>query len=416
MGQVGIVLTILPTLHAKTFALDSSLTVDEAGGELQANDQYSDYTGNDTSTEEATDKCRGKSNQNKLLNGWVIGYSTDDSGYHTAAILHTENGGRSWRVQVDKTRWPHYDGNDISAVDSHTAWAALGSNESQLGKIIHTTNGGWTWIEQTLPEPVDQIKGVKGLTRYEAWAVSLAGTILHTTDGGKVWSIVDHSTVPIVQVNRIDAIGYRKLFSRDGLSADEDTINANVWIADDQGGNWGMIHTLYNGELWRQEDVPYDISSGVHMVSAYSLRVAWAAAWGDVTLFRTTDGGETWKDVAVVGGQNDLDDMCSPAAGSVWVVQNQSGESAGSIFHVQLQDEESPTIFEFNPAPGYVYGGLTCIDDQSALAVGYRGVTLDDSMPEGVIVSTIDGGQNWIQQRVPVDVKFWKTSFVGARR
>ena len=77
-------------------------------------------------------------------------------------------------------KWAGYASNDISAVNKQTAWAASGSPEDE-GIILHTTNGGVTWTEQELPDGVDSIKNIKGLTRHEAWAVSLAGTILHTT-------------------------------------------------------------------------------------------------------------------------------------------------------------------------------------------------------------------------------------------
>lgn len=54
------------------------------------------------------------------------------------------------------------------------------------------------------------------------------------------------------------------------------------------------------------------------------------------------------------------------------------------------------------------------MDDRAALAVGFRGVTLDASEPGGVIVSTRDGGDSWAST---LDRAFlWKTSVVGARR
>lgn len=98
-----------------------------------------------------------------------------------------------------------------------------------------------------------------------------------TTTGGNVWTIMPHS-VPISQVNRMDALGLP---------------SANVWIADEGGGHWGMIHTLDNGVTWRREFVPYvdPDKQGLHMVSAYSPMVAWCAAPGEGDLFRTVDGG-----------------------------------------------------------------------------------------------------------------------------
>jgi hypothetical protein len=81
--------------------------------------------------------------------------------------------------------------------------------------------------------------------------------ILHTTDGGKVWNIVEHHDIEIGQVNRMDAIGFRDVRDEERSGKNTGKIHANVWIVDEDGGDWDMIHSLYNGDLWRQKDVPH---------------------------------------------------------------------------------------------------------------------------------------------------------------
>ncbi|MBU1964528.1 MAG: hypothetical protein KKD24_01795, partial [Proteobacteria bacterium] len=73
--------------------------------------------------------------------GWAIGYRSDN----TAAILHTANGGKNWEEQGNPALWTGLSGNDISAVDKWTAWAAVGGGPSSGGAILHTTDGGATW-------------------------------------------------------------------------------------------------------------------------------------------------------------------------------------------------------------------------------------------------------------------------------
>lgn len=350
--------------------------------------------------------------------GWVIGYDVNN----TAVILHTQNGGQKWVVQGDNSKWKGYNGNDISAVDKQTAWAALGSNTAGgSGKILYTTNGGVTWMEQTLPKGVNGgIKSIRGLTRLEAWAVSVAGTVLHTTDGGEVWNIVE-TGIKIVQVNRMDAIGYRDVRDTDSSGKNRGKIHANVWIADEHGednGHLGMIHTLYNGDIWRQEYLPPTDNSNfkVHMVSAYSPRVAWAATWKSGALFRTSDGGENWKIVAEVG-PNDIDDMCAYSADALWFVQFQGARVGGVIYHLYPDpDNKEVEIEPFNPFPSYLYEGLTCVDDKFAVVVGFTNLN-EPSQQRGIILLTHDGGQTWDKQALPVDdVYLWKVSFVGAHR
>jgi len=89
----------------------------------------------------------------------------------TAAILHTSNGGKTWKEQGDPALWEGMTGNDISAVDEWTAWAAVGGNDG--GAILHTSNGGFTWDLQPLPAGMtDAVKGIKGLSQKIAWAVT----------------------------------------------------------------------------------------------------------------------------------------------------------------------------------------------------------------------------------------------------
>ena len=348
--------------------------------------------------------------QTPLRVGWVIGKTEAGS----VSILHTSNGGLKWTEQLDRSEWPGYVGLDISAVDRLTAWAALGSGD---GVILHTTNGGSTWTAQALPDGVDNIKNIKGLSRQEAWAVSIGGTILHTTDGGKVWNIVEQSGIEIGQVNRMDVIGCVDQHNAVKPGKNKLMSIANIWIVDEfpEGQASGMIHslyTLYNGQLWRQENVPNPPGNGMHMVSAYSPRVVWATTTTYGYLYRTVDGGENWENLGELPGPNDFDDMCAYSADALWLVQYQS--YTGDIHHVRLEDGKVDTK-TFTPDLNYNYEGLTCFDDQTALVVGLT--KLPDVSPRGIILSTNDGGQTWVRHPLPVDdVEFWKVSFVGARR
>src|ERR1035437_439677 len=58
--------------------------------------------------------------------GWVIGQSSDKNYVPTAKILKTGDGGASWTLQTLPAGSIGFDGNDISAVNSQVAWAALG--------------------------------------------------------------------------------------------------------------------------------------------------------------------------------------------------------------------------------------------------------------------------------------------------
>ena len=127
--------------------------------------------------------------------GWAIG----DGNTGTPAIIGTTDGGRTWHVQKTAPGWAGLDAADISAVDEQTAWAAMVSAPGETrDAILHTRDGGATWVSQPLPAGVTGgVKSIKGLSRDEAWAATLGGIVLHTTDGGASWVVVSHPTAPM---------------------------------------------------------------------------------------------------------------------------------------------------------------------------------------------------------------------------
>ena len=73
-----------------------------------------------------------------------------------------------------------------------TVWI-VGDN----GTILHTTDGGAIWTEQT-SGTVNGLNGVFFLDALHGWAAGDAKTIIRTTDGGTTWST---ATMPIGQGN-----------------------------------------------------------------------------------------------------------------------------------------------------------------------------------------------------------------------
>ena len=202
--------------------------------------------------------------------GWAIGTRNPD---RSAVILHTANGGSNWDAQGDTSLWTGHCGTDISAVDHQTAWAALCGFDNEDGLILHTTNGGVTWAIQTLPGAVpDAVKGIKGISPSEAWAVGLQGPVMHTLDGGQTWAIVPTEGITIRQVNRMDVLG------------------DDIWIADHGSGDRGMIHSADNGRTWRQEQLPsVEPGHGPMTASIVNSEVAWTTVNYQGDIYRTQD-------------------------------------------------------------------------------------------------------------------------------
>jgi photosystem II stability/assembly factor-like uncharacterized protein len=115
-------------------------------------------------------------------------------------LLSTRNGGVSW--QKHSLAWndliprliletgqvePHL--NTVYFVDDKEGW--LGG---EFGLLLHTRDGGHTWIARRFGADFPQIVSLRFLDRRTGWAVGARGTVLNTNDGGKTWQEIDAGT------------------------------------------------------------------------------------------------------------------------------------------------------------------------------------------------------------------------------
>jgi photosystem II stability/assembly factor-like uncharacterized protein len=95
------------------------------------------------------------------------------------------DGGKTWIRCGSPGSVPDFGASGIGAVDSKIAWV-VGSN----GTIIHTVDGGKTWVQQTSNTKATLMK-VAAVDRCNAWTVGDTddgyAVILRTSDGGRTW-------------------------------------------------------------------------------------------------------------------------------------------------------------------------------------------------------------------------------------
>jgi hypothetical protein len=103
--------------------------------------------------------------------GWAIG---DDG-----TILHTADGGSTWIPQTSPTPWGLL---SVRFVDNLHGWATVGD----FGKILNTWDGGLSWHERDTGSS-SILLDIDFVNENTGWAVGMFGEIMKSTNGGFVW-------------------------------------------------------------------------------------------------------------------------------------------------------------------------------------------------------------------------------------
>jgi len=138
-------------------------------------------------------------------------------------VLRTTNGGLFWQ---DVT--PASEGfREVFFLDPITGWIAGAS-------IYKTTDSGTSWTKQT-GDGNTEFTAVSFADAQNGWAVGFNNLVLHTTDGGQTWVTQNVGAPPLTAINGVTAI------------------DANTaWIA---GWNGFVARTTNAGQTWRKETI-----------------------------------------------------------------------------------------------------------------------------------------------------------------
>lgn len=226
--------------------------------------------------------------------GWVLGRACTFAVTATECVprlLITHDGGRTWRGQPAPV---------IGSVSHPTArdgWIAASFSVPGTPQLVVTHDGGQTW--QTLAQPEGDVKSIFFRTLLEGWL--LAGTqpgagsqpkaVYHTTDGGRTW------------VRLAASREWDQTVGQDGGITDSGYLGPMVfttprdgWIASARGG---LLHSADGGKTWTPAPIDAHYFVDVHFADP---RDGWALSIEDPGLWATSDGGKTWRSIALPSG------------------------------------------------------------------------------------------------------------------
>ena len=225
------------------------------------------------------------------LYGWIVG----DSG----TIIHTADGGITWVAQESPTD------NDIINVfflDRNRGWASS-TNFSTVPYgtvLLKTINGGADWTGSSYPVDDIFITCILYLDSLNGWMGGKPHALVKTTDGGITWTqaAIDTSVLAFFPV-----LGIRFYDSNYGYACGG--------MFDIAGVIW---RTSNGGDLWYAIDPSEAPADEVHELYCFdSLHVIGAGGDPDfgygVGMIRTSDGGQSWnyQELGIQGNAFDLD-------------------------------------------------------------------------------------------------------------
>lgn len=171
---------------------------------------------------------------------------------------------------------------DLAFVNDRVGWIV-----GEFGRILKTTDGGTTWVEQQSSLLGDETGivdamdiptffGVHPVSEDEAYVAGLEGRVSRTTDGGETWKFVEMD----VEFPIVDPL-YTPFILEDGSG----------WAVGSAGE---VVHRAAGEDVWKRADLGMSIYTWLREIDFIDSQNGWVVG-GFGTILRTDDGGESWR-------------------------------------------------------------------------------------------------------------------------
>ena len=253
----------------------------------------------------------------------------------------------------------------------------------------------WDYVPSLPNSPAGRYDDQTWLDPDRGWVVNLSGEIWHTDDGAQTW------TRQALQPN----VRFRSVACREepSIATGKEVCWAGTVLPSGAGNSSGMLwETRDGGEHWI--DITHRISGTIPygvcgMVSVGNKAWAVGAYYGEPTLIRSTNGGETWEGVYMGHLAHNLIDVYFKDEMEGYAVGGSEGLSTGNAVILRTLDggDTWEKVFESSLSAGAraEWGWKISFPSQQ---VGYVSVEYTSSeAPTAKVLKTEDGGATWRQ-------------------
>ena len=270
---------------------------------------------------------------------------------------------------IEQTSGTTYNLHSVHFADENIGWA-VGDN----GTILRTTNGGEEWYTQTsnTTAPLHKIHCADSNTGWVIGKNFGENVVLKTTNGGIDW-IQEYS-------GHIDTLYYHSIFF----------VNYNIgWLAGIKDGYIGfLLKTIDGGENWIEQSD--SISGLLYFIDA---NVGWVGGFLDI--YKTTNGGEEWIFQTHLESSDPIHSLQFSDVNMGWVITNSwDPRTGGGCYIMKTSDGGVNWICKYSssylnglPSPREVFFA----DNNYGWAIADNGTT-------NVIISSTNGGDDWVEQ------------------
>lgn len=218
--------------------------------------------------------------------------------------------------------------------------------ESQIARVIKTTDGGQSWTELEIPQArISALNAIHFISPTVGWVAGAdpegRGIVAKTTDGGQSWAA---TKLEFKQIPAAIFFANEKEGWLGGVAPTDEE--------DQMGGPSDILATTDGGQSWHsRRRIPTSITDLFFL----DQKRGWAVGYNGA-IYQTTDGGISWE-------------------------QQKSELEPGDI-----------PVFEGDRRYRFIISGVHFVDDQRGWAAARSGI---EDVQAGRVLATTNGGKTW---------------------